>query len=249
MRNLFLLLFLVLGFIGFGQENNDETSYKNELRWNLTSLLVRNFQFQYERALNNKSALVAGISMIPKGGLPMKSAVEDYVTDDEMGRKVIEDAEMSLFAFTAEYRYYLGKGQTKGFYLGPFYRYNQFEVSQIQLEYEDELLGVTQGFSAHGDVTSSTFGLLLGAKFRLSERVSLDWWILGPHIGFGDGSISGVPDRSMTIIEQQEVREELENIDIPFVDEEVKVDANSAELSFEGNWGGFRSGLCIGFSF
>ncbi len=222
---------------------------ENELRLSLSSLMLRNIQLQYERSLSKKSALVAGVSMIPKGSIPMKSQVESSISDTEMGSDIIKNAELGLTAFTFEFRNYFGKGKAKGFYLAPFYRHNQFEVDKVRLEYESELGLLEENFTAKGKVKSHTFGLLLGVKFKLSTNFYLDWWILGPHFGIGKGSIVGVPDRELTALEQKQVEDELEAIDIPMVEEEVHVSSNRAELSFDGNWGGLRSGLCIGFRF
>lgn len=250
---IFTLVFFFLAFYGFSQENksNDRTSdspYKNHFKMNVTSLLLRNFQFQYERSLSRKTAIAFGIGVIPKGGIPMKNSIENYVSDNDVSKNIIDPASISYFSFTPEFRWYAGKGYGKGFYIAPFYRYSEYKVEGIKLEYSNSL-GIDENFDASGKVKTNTFGLLLGSQFKLGKRVSLDWWILGPNIGFGKGDISGAPSRPLSQTEQDQIRKELEDIDIPFVDEEVKVSSNKAQLIFDGNWGGIRSGLCIGFNF
>src|SRR5690606_3365476 len=99
-----------------------------------------------------------------------------------------------------------------------------------------------------GKITGLTGGLMIGAQWKLSKLVYLDWWILGVHYGTSDGEING--RKSLSPMEQDAIRDELENLeDLPLVDVTTTVDGQGAKAKFSGPWGGLRAGLSIGFRF
>lgn len=100
-----------------------------------------------------------------------------------------------------------------------------------------------------GELTANTFGLQLGAQFNLGKHIILDWWIVGPHYGTSDGEFVGVTDRTLTPFEQDELKRELENIELPFSDMKTEVNSRGAKINISGPWGGIRSGISLGYRF
>jgi hypothetical protein len=49
--------------------------------------------------------------------------------------------------------------------------------------------------------------------------------------------------------EQNSLREELSDLDIPLTKETVSVNANGASLKLDGPWAGVRAGISIGIKF
>lgn len=88
---------------------------------------------------------------------------------------------------------------------------------------------------------------MIGAQFKLGGRVYLDWWILGPNYGSSNGSLSG--KKSMSPSEQQSLRDELNDLDIPLTKFTYTVDANGANADNKGPWAGIRAGINIAFRF
>ncbi|HMK04917.1 MAG TPA: hypothetical protein VK489_12025, partial [Ferruginibacter sp.] len=86
-----------------------------------------------------------------------------------------------------------------------------------------------------------------GAQFKLSKAVYLDWWILGPNYGSSKGNLTG--KKTMDAADQQDLRDELRDLDIPLTEYTYKVDGNGARIDFKGPWAGIRSGICIGIRF
>lgn len=221
----------------------------NILKVNLTSLPLKQYALQYERVLNRKFSVALGVRVMPESTLPFKQAILDAVGDDPDTRDVLETFRMSNLAITPEFRFYLSKrGYGRGFYLAPFYRYANYKTSQLEFDYDDGG-GGTETINMTGKLTSNTGGLLLGAQWPLGKRLVLDWWILGPHYGAGNGLFTGVSTQTMTPAEQDDLRTQLEDIDIPLTNKTVVVTANGASLELDGPWGGIRAGFSLGIRF
>lgn len=90
---------------------------------------------------------------------------------------------------------------------------------------------------------------MFGAQWFLGRHVCLDWWIMGPHYGSGNGSFSGISSQPLSQEEQNDLRRELENLDIPLTNKTVSVNANGATLILDGPWGGIRAGISLGIKF
>lgn len=221
----------------------------NIIKVNLTSLPLKQYALQYERVLSRKFSFALGVRVMPESGLPFKQAILDAVGDDPDTRDVLDRFQMSNLAITPEFRFYLSKrGYGRGFYLAPFYRYASYKTSQLEFDYDDGN-GGQETINMTGKLTSNTGGLLLGAQWPLGKRLVLDWWILGPHYGAGNGLFSGVSTQTMTPSEQDDLRTQLEDIDIPLTNKTVVVTANGASLELDGPWGGIRAGFSLGIRF
>ncbi|KAA5545629.1 hypothetical protein [Adhaeribacter rhizoryzae] len=224
----------------------------NFVKVNLFGIPLRNYSFQYERALSKRFSVAIAYRTMPSTGLPFKSLISDAVGDEGIeGEETIDNIRISGSAITPEIRLYLGKkGYGRGFYFAPFYRKATFETNNIPFTYEDsEDTGEENSINLSGKFSSNTGGLMMGAQWALGKYVCLDWWILGAHFGTGKGDFVGLSSKPLSQSDQAAVREELENLDIPFVEKTVNVNANSASLKLEGPWGGLRGGLSLGFKF
>jgi len=87
----------------------------------------------------------------------------------------------------------------------------------------------------------------MGAQWKLSKVLYLDWWILGPNYGRSYGDIDG--SVALTASEQQSLRDALDKLDIPLTKITYTVNNSGAAINFKGPWAGIRSGLCFGFRF
>jgi hypothetical protein len=82
-----------------------------------------------------------------------------------------------------------------------------------------------------------------------AQRVAFDWWIIGPHIGTGKGTLSGRTSSPISTADQNSLRTEIADVvnGIPFIKNTIYVDANSASVSLTGPWAGVRAGISLGF--
>jgi len=222
---------------------------QNFIKLNVLSLPLKNFHLQYEHVLSKRISVAIGGRYMPTSSIPFKSLVLDAIgNDDQDTRDLIDQSKIGNIAITPEVRFYLGKGYGKGFYVAPYYRYTKFSTNTVTVSFS-EPIGPRRSVNLNGDLSGHTGGLLLGAQWFLSKSISLDWWIVGAHYGNGQGNFNGTPSTPLTPGEQAEVRQTLEDIDVPLIDKTVTVTANSINVKTDGAFGGLRGGLLIGIRF
>jgi hypothetical protein len=229
---------------------DEEEPARNFIKLNLTSLVFKNYSLQYERVLNKTVSLAASFRTMPKTSIPFKSTILKQVGEDDPDtEEILESLRLNNVAFTPEVRFYVGKkGYGRGFYIAPFYRYAKFNINKFVVDYQS-VANVEGNVNLSGDFSAHTGGILFGAQWALGRRLCLDWWILGPHYGGGSGTFAGITNKPLTQDEQNDVRRQLEDIDIPFTDKTVNVNANGASLTLDGPWAGIRAGISFGIRF
>lgn len=225
---------------------------KNLIKVNVTSLALKNVSLQYERAIAKKISFGMGVRFMPDGSIPFRSFAKELVQSDEVDddiSKQIDNFRLGNFALTPEIRFYMGKEVFRGFYIAPFARYATFNVNfPFILEGEDgNNQPTSEEINLKGNLNTIAGGILFGAQWKLGKQIYLDWSILGPHFGKATGNISG--RKSLTPEEQDELRTQLDDLDIPFVKFESKVDASGADVKVDGPWAGIRAGITLGFRF
>ncbi|HEY1025833.1 MAG TPA: DUF3575 domain-containing protein [Sphingobacteriaceae bacterium] len=259
MKTRLLLTVLALAcIIGGASAQNDNAQdispadTKNLVKVNLFALPLNNFSFQYERAIGKKTAVGLGFRYMPNSGVPLKNSLEQVIDDPETWDQ-IHSFKTGNVAITPEIRFYAGKGVFRGFYFAPFARISRFSA-ELPFEYEFEAENPdgstftrTENILLKGNVNTITAGILLGAQWKVSRLVYLDWWILGPQYGGSKGHIIG--SKNLLPEEQNELRAELSDLDIPLVDATTSVNSSGARMDFKGPWAGLRAGLNLGIRF
>lgn len=224
---------------------------KNILKANLTSLAFKNYQFQAERVLSRSISLNFTYANIPKGGVPLKDQILNLLEneEDEQVINMLNSAQIGYTSYIPEIRFYFGEGFGKGFYIGPFFKHSKYEIENAEiLEYERDN-GAFETLVTNGNVTSNTFGLLIGVQFNLSQSLVLDWWILGPNFGTHDGQLDGIASTPLSINEQLLLKDDLEDINFPLSETSIEISRDGVEMINKGNWGGLRAGLSLGLRF
>ncbi|MCG2615527.1 DUF3575 domain-containing protein [Terrimonas sp. NA20] len=220
---------------------------KNLLKVNLTGLFVKNYSLQYERILTRKTSVALSFRTMPTSSVPFKGFFRDVTDNDPYTNQVIDNLRLSNIAITPEFRFYLGEGYGKGFYIAPFYRYAKFKSEDLVFEYDHG--NTTESIVISGDQSSHTGGIQLGAQWFLGKSVALDWWILGPHYGTVNGNFSGITDRVLSQQEQNSLRQALEDVEVPIADKQITVTSRGADVKVTGGWLGLRAGLTVGIRF
>ena len=240
-----LLLFSLCTASLFAQDDEDETTpSKSVVKLNLFALALKNVTLQYERAVARKVTVAGTFRLMPKGSIPLKNTFINLADDPDTERQ-INNLKIGNFAFMPEVRYYFSKkGAFRGFYLGLFANIDSYSAT-VPIEYDNGI--DVEMIPMSGKLTGITGGLMIGAQFKLSNKIYLDWWILGPNYGTSKGTLSG--KKNMDAIEQEDLRKELASLDIPLTKFTYNVNSTGATMNFKGPWGGIRSGLCIGFRF
>jgi len=226
------------------EEKKPKTGGGNIIKVNLPALAFKNYSLQYERKLTRRITLAATFRYMPTDNLPFLDAVNRYANDPELERQ-LNNIQFGNMAIMPELRFYIGKkGAFRGFYFAPYANIARYETS-LQFEYDDQ--GITKNIPLSGNLNTLSGGLMLGAQWKLSKALYLDWWILGANYGNSDGTISG--RKTLTANEQQAIRDQLGSIDNPLTQFTYDVNNNGATVFFNGPWLGIRGGLCLGIRF
>jgi Protein of unknown function (DUF3575) len=241
-----LALFFSASFM-LNAQRSDSTKApgrNNILKINLSALLVKNISVQYERKISKRSSVALNARLLPFGNVPLKSRLEKIIDDPSVD---LNNLKLGNIGITPEYRMYVGKkGALHGFYFGPFISFNNYKTD-LPITYDDD----TRTGIFSGKLKAYTFGLQLGAQWKLGKSVYLDWWILGPNYGTGSGDL--VLATSLTSTEQDELKQELEDLknDAPLdIIKSYEVNANGANIVVKGPWAGLRGmGINLGFRF
>jgi len=250
----FILLFLFHLSNGFAQDEallfkekiseTEPSRDSNLIKVNLAAFALRNISVQYERAIGAKITAAAGINWMPKGSFPLLNNFESVI-DNDFTFQYAKKLKVSGVVITPEVRYYFGKSAFRGFYIAPFVRYENFQGSlPIEIELQDDS---KTSLPISGNLRSFSAGFSVGAQWRLTENLYLDWMIMGPHYGSSKGSFSGKKDLSE--YEIGEYKGELNNLDIPMLKMSYKVNNQGATLRFKGPWAGIRAGFSLGYRF
>lgn len=244
---------LTMAFAKAGSKQDSVSAFrgKNMVKLNLTALPLNTYSGIYERAIGKKIAVGIGYRHMPKGKLPMLSRIESLIDDEETNAH-LRNLKMGSYSITPEVKFYFGKEVFRGFYIAPFGRYSVYSLDW-PYEYEYEENGATQkeNILLKGDVKTMTGGLLFGAQWKLSKRIYLDWFIIGPNAGSVDGTITGTGDLSDPDKRQalDDAIQDLADSDIPFVKIEGETSSTGAKIKFSGPWAGLRGGINLGFRF
>lgn len=232
--------------------NGSSTSgdLKNIIKINLSALVFKNISLQYERVIKRKMSVALGVAITPKTGLPFKKTLMDEFGHNEDARRAIESTKLSNFTITPEIRFYVGrKAAPAGFYVAPFLRYNSMHFEQL---YE---FTASNGKLYHpfitGTINNFGGGILFGAQWHLSKKLTLDWWIAGPSYGTLSGNLSGTEDMSdMSAADKQDLETDIEDVDLPLIKTDATVGNNRVDVKLSGSYVGLRTfGFAIGYNF
>lgn len=249
MKKQSLLLFLIsFCFVAMAQQSSDETGElpdaKNIVKLNLPALALKTVSVQYERAVGKRISVLGTFRYMPKGKLPFESQIAKIEDDPEFTRQ-LKNTKLGNWAIMPEVRFYVGKrGVGSGFYLAPYVNIARYDMS-LPYQYDDN--GATKEIPIAGNIHTLSGGLMMGAQWKLSKMLRLDWWILGPAYGQSKGTLSG--QQSLSPSEQQSLRDELDQMDIPLTKFTYDVHANGASIFFKGPWAGIRTGIALGIAF
>jgi hypothetical protein len=239
-----LFFFLIVPLFSRAQPGD-----KNVIKVNLSSLVVKNFHFIYERTITNHFSVSLGYRYMPNGEVPLKSQLEKAIDDPNIN---ISSFRMGNSAFTPEVRLYLGKGRMNGFYIAPYARFATFDVT-VPVQYQNSSFP-SQNREAlfSGKVKSTSGGLMFGVQRNLLKFLKLDIWMIGGHYGTCDGTLNATNiNPPMDASERADLDNELSNLDVePFKASGQSTSATSAFVTVSGPWVGVRiMGITVGLKF
>ncbi|MBS1739743.1 MAG: DUF3575 domain-containing protein [Bacteroidetes bacterium] len=252
----FVFLFSFFVFVSFtskAQKTTKEIFTKNNIKLNLFGLALRNFSLQYERGLNPKISASLGVRFMPKGSVPFQGSLRNSVKNDpadsnNAGLDFVNNAQISSWAITPEFRYYFGKQPLNGFYVAPFLRIGGYG---IDWDYKFERNnGTVKPVHLMGRSTAFSGGILLGAQWHIGKHVLLDWWILGPQYGSYNVKLDASGDFSdLSQQDQAELKKTIESIGFNGNKTDASVTNTSVTANSKISLPGLRTGFCVGYTF
>ena len=220
---------------------------KNILRWNLSSLALRNYHFTYERSLTNRLSLSLSYRTMSKGSVPFQSQLEKAIKSNDIN---FGNFQMGNTAWTVEGRFYLGFGRMKGFYLAPYLRFANFDLS-APIKYtvtSGPGAGTSKEANFVGNMKSTSPGLMLGWQFQLATKLVMDIQLIGGHYGHSNGDLNFAS--TLTTQEQDALRQSLANVKPDPFKFTYNVTGTGAQIKTDGPWAGIRgANIGIGLRF
>jgi hypothetical protein len=223
----------------------------NFIKVNLFGLPLRNISLQYERALSKRFSIALGLRIMPQGDLPLLSTIENVVgNDDPDFVSAIRSINIKNTAFTPELRWYPGKkGYGRGFYVAAYYRYLQMDISSSK-RFEVEIDELKRNMLLNANLKVHNLGLMLGAQWMISKRISLDWWIAGVQAGFQKGELTATPDIDFTDEQINEIKNDI-SVNFKALGQTTQIDKEGVNIKTNSFLPvtGIRAGLCLGVRF
>jgi hypothetical protein len=139
----------------------------NIIKLNTVSLLARTGSFFFEHKLNDTKSLNFGI--FSTNYQENHPAVGLYTSDK---------TSLTGFGLTGEYRFYLSDNALRGFFIGPYLRFQHYDISEEVTYIKEYLNGATR--TDKGSLNTVGGGAVMGAQWLVKSRISIE-----PFIGFG----------------------------------------------------------------
>lgn len=222
---------------------------KNNIKLNLFSLPMKNISLQYERGLNDKMSVALGLRLQPRSSVPFQGTLRNSLEDDDTtSLDFVNNARVSSWAITPEFRYYFGKKPLNGFYIAPFLRVGGYSLDWNYAFHKDD--GTIKDIKFKGNMTTFGGGILFGAQWHFGKHILLDWWILGPMFSTQTTDLKADTDLSdLSAQDQSDLLESLQSVEILGNGVDAQVNNSGASVKSQSGLPGLRTGLCIGFTF
>lgn len=220
---------------------------KNIIRWNTLSMLARNYHFTYERSITKRLSLSVSYRTMPKGELPFRDKFEDLLESDDIN---FGKFEMGNTAWTLAGRLYLGLGRMKGFYLEPYLRFANFDLS-APVKYtitSGPAAGTSKEALFTGKIKSTSPGLMIGWQFQLATKIVMDIQLLGGHYGSSNGDLNFAA--ALSNEERDALQQSINDIKADPFKIKGTVTNSGAKITSDGPWAGIRgANIGIGIRF
>ena len=247
MKKIFTLFFII---IAFNASSQSLVGGDNILKTNLSADAINNYNITFEKSINRFISLSVNYKNMPLSKLPLKSIAKKFIDNPAID---FDNFKFGNTTITFEGRFYLGLSKMSGFYIGPYIRYGNYDLSvPINYTYTPEnpspnisLPPVPVNANLDGTIRTQSYGAHVGMQFQLLTKLVLDISFIGGHYGTSTGKLNFMAPIDFPKPAQVELQRILDNTKAnPFSLKSV-VNARGAITDTEGPWWGLR-GLVIG---
>ncbi|MFN3850721.1 MAG: DUF3575 domain-containing protein [Spirosomataceae bacterium] len=191
-RNRFNSKITLAIFAIFSLKINFLQAQSSILKLNLSSLAIKSYTAQYEKVIGKRISFALGGGYRPMSLVPFPTETAnlttfvdnriDYISLDNTRPK---ESKVKGYHITPEIRFYFGQKEAPyGFYLSAFARYYHVNaIIPVEMELEYQGFPVLLKLPVDTKVNATSIGLMIGKQFKLTKRLTFDWYIAGPHIG------------------------------------------------------------------
>ena len=247
MKKIFLLFFIV---IAFNASSQSLIGGDNILKTNLSADAINNYNLTYEKSINHFISLSVNYKSMPLSKLPLQALAKKFIDNPAID---FDNFKIGNSTITFEGRFYLGLSKMSGFYIGPYIRYGNYDLS-VPTSYTytpDKIFPaeivkpITAVATLDGTIRTQSYGAHVGMQFQLLTKLVLDISFIGGHYGTSTGKLNFVAPTDFPKPAQVELQRILDNTKAnPFSLKSV-VNSRGATTDTEGPWAGLR-GLGIG---
>ena len=247
MKKIFTLFLLIIAFNASSQKL---IGGHNILKTNLSADAINNYNLTFERSINRFISLSVNYKTMPLSKLPLKSIAKQFIDNPAIN---FDNFKFGNTTITFEGRFYLGLSKMSGFYIAPYIRYGNYDLSvPINYTYTPEnpspnisLPPVPVNANLDGTIRTQSYGAHVGMQFQLLTKLVLDISFIGGHYGTSTGKLNFMAPNDFPKPAQVELQRILDNTKAnPFSLKSV-VNSRGATTDTEGPWAGLR-GLGIG---
>ena len=226
---------------------------KNIIKGNLTSFALKNYHLSFERSLNHFMSVSASYRYMPKGSLPLQAIAKKYIDNPAINFDLFQ---MGNNAFTFESRFYLGLQKMSGFYIAPYARFANFDLSvPVEYTYTPEgsfiaPMPITKSANLAGVIKSTSYGAYIGLQKQLLTKLVIDIWFIGGHYGSSNGNLNFIAPEKLPTQAVSSLQKALDDTKVNPFEITSKVNQNGATADMKGPWAGFRGlGVSLGLRF
>ena len=123
MKKIFLLFFIV---IAFNASSQSLIGGDNILKTNLSADAINNYNITFEKSINHFISLSVNYKNMPLSKLPLKAITKQFIKNPDID---FDNFKIGNTTITFEGRFYLGLSKMSGFYIGPYIRYGNYDLS------------------------------------------------------------------------------------------------------------------------
>jgi len=182
MKNILLFFLIFAHSFCFNSAQAQVLTNRTVVKFNLSGVMIKSYTAQYERVLNRYGSITLSGSYSPNSTpLPFKQALLNQYGDNQDAVRAIETTVFSKRIGTLEYRFYPAGHAPTGWYIAPFVRYINMDISNDYTYTPSD--GVLHRATLNASFSAGGAGVLLGYQFLLGKHVGLDLWLLGPFYG------------------------------------------------------------------
>jgi hypothetical protein len=247
MKKIFTLFLLIIAFNASSQKL---IGGNNILKTNLSADAINNYNITYEKSINRFISLSVNYKTMPLSKLPLKSIAKQFIDNPAIN---FDNFKFGNTTVTFEGRFYLGLSKMSGFYIAPYIRYGNYDLSvPINYTYTPEnpspnisLPPVPVNANLDGTIRTQSYGAHVGMQFQLLTKLVLDISFIGGHYGTSSGKLEFSPPVAFPRPAQDALKQVLDNTKADPFRLRSTVTASKASVDTEGPWWGLR-GLGIG---